>query len=278
MAGDWAFLGGLDGDLRSGLARSLVAEWTHSSTAIEGNTISAGDTLFVITEGLTVGGKSLREHQEIHGHAQAIALLAAWTRAHHRVSVARLHELHRAIQTGVVIDAFAPVGRWKVEQNGTTALTTSGTTAWHEYARPDHVPVLVDQWLRELATASREAASVSGADFDGARDLLHRVYTDAHLGFVGMHPYADGNGRMARLLANVPLLRAGQPPLLVSVAARRDYMALLGDYSLRRGQPQPGEPLVFVGPERDALEAFFGVQWEATRELVATYRERQAER
>ena len=278
MTGDWAFLDGLDRDLRSGLARSLVAEWTHSSTAIEGNTISAGDTLFVITEGLTVGGKSLREHQEIHGHVQAIGLLVAWTRARDPVRVAQLHELHRAIQTGVAIDAFAPVGRFKVEQNGTTALTTRGTTAWHEYARPDHVPVLVDQWLRDLATASREAASVSGADVHGARDLLHRVYTDAHLGFAGIHPYADGNGRMARLLANVPLLRTGQPPLLVSAAARREYMALLGDYSLSRGQPQPGEPLVSVGSERDALEAFFGVQWEATRKLVATYRERQAAR
>ena len=271
---DWAFLDGLDRDLREGLVRSLVAEWTHSSTAIEGNTISAGDTLFVITEGLTVSGKSLREHQEIHGHAQAITLLAEWIRARRPVRVAQLHELHRAVQTGVVVDALAPVGRWKVEPNGTTAITTRGTTAWHDYATPDDVPLLIDRWVRDLADATREVGSPAGT----ARDVLARIYTDAHLGFVGIHPYADGNGRMARLLANVPVLRAGRPPLLVSAAARRDYLTLLGDYSLARGQPRPGEPLVQPGPERDALEAFFDSQWEATHALPAVWRERQERR
>lgn len=271
---DWAFLDGFDSDLRDGLVRSLVAEWTHSSTALEGNTISAGDTLFVISEGLTVSGKSLREHQEIHGHAQAITLLAEWTRDRRPVRVVQLHELHRAVQTGVVIDALAPVGRWKVEPNGTTAITTRGTTGWHDYAAPDDVPLLIDRWLRDLADATREVVSPAGTD----RDVLARVYTNAHLGLVGIHPYADGNGRMARLLANVPVLRAGWPPLLVSAAARRDYLALLGDYSFARGQPRSGETLVRPGPERDALEAFFDAQWEATYALLAAWRERQADR
>ncbi|MEN8151206.1 MAG: hypothetical protein ABFS86_15425, partial [Planctomycetota bacterium] len=75
-----------------------------------------------------------------------------------------------------------------------------------------------------------------------------------------------------------PLLRAGRPPLLVSLEARRDYMALLGDYSLRRGAPRPGEPLVRPGRERDAMEAFFDAQWETTLALVASWRERQARR
>ncbi len=80
---DWTFLEGLDADLRSGLAQSLVADWTHSSTALEGNTISAGDTLIVLTEGLAISGKSLREHQhqQQHGHAQALGLLCALTAA-----------------------------------------------------------------------------------------------------------------------------------------------------------------------------------------------------
>ena len=78
---DWLFLQGLDNNLRAGLAQSLVAEWTHSSTALEGNTISAGDTLFILTEGLTINGKSLREHQEIHGHAQALAIMSRWIKA-----------------------------------------------------------------------------------------------------------------------------------------------------------------------------------------------------
>ncbi len=284
MGRDWPFLEGLDPDLRSGLAASLVAEWTHSSTALEGNTISAGDTLFVLTEGLTVSGKSLREHQELHGHAQALSLMAAWARARRAIRVEHLHQLHRAVQTGTTIDAFAPVGRWKVEPNGTNAITTGGTTQWHEYAEPRHVPVLVATWLKSLATFCRhpllKTATHSAED---GRDPARReaaldAYTDAHLGFVAIHPYADGNGRMARLLANVPLLRAGLPPLLIDAAGRRKYLTLLGDYTLARGQPAPGENLALPGHERDALRQLFATCWESTLERVADFHRRQARR
>ncbi|MEM7246641.1 MAG: helix-turn-helix domain-containing protein [Acidobacteriota bacterium] len=280
MGEDWPFLDGLDPDLRAGLAQSLVAEWTHSSTALEGNTITAGDTLFVLTEGLTISGKSLREHQELHGHAQALGLMAAWTRARQPVRIEHLHQLHSAVQTGVVIDTLAPVGRWKVEPNGTTAITTHGATRWHEYTKPEHVPALVDQWLKSLARSCRSPLlNRRGPTADPkAHDAALDAYMDAHLGFAGIHPYADGNGRLARLLANIPVLRAGFPPLLVSAAYRRDYLALMGDYSLSRGRVQPGEELVRVGAEREALRAFLAEQWQATIQLVEEFRERQASR
>ena len=190
MAGDWPFLQGLDEDLRLGLGRALVAEWTHSSTAIEGNTITAGDTLFVLTEGLTISGKSLREHQELHGHAQALGIMAAWTRARQPVRIEHLHQLHRAVQTGAVIDAHAPVGSWKVEPNGTTAITTSGTTQWHDYAQPAHVPVLIETWLKTLARACRNPLLKPRQQGSGdqRRGAALDAYPDAHLGFVGIHP------------------------------------------------------------------------------------------
>ena len=281
MAGDWPFLQGLDEDLRLGLARSLVAEWTHSSTALEGNTITAGDTLFVLTEGLTISGKTLREHQELHGHAQALGIMAAWTRARQPVRIEHLHQLHRAVQTGTVIDAHAPVGRWKVEPNGTTAITTGGTTQWHDYAMPGHVPALIGVWLKSLARACRNPLLKPRPEHgDGGkrRAAALDAYTDAHLGFVGIHPYADGNGRMARLLANIPVLRAGYPPLLVAAEERRNYLALLGDYSLVRRQPQPGEELVCAGPEHEALRDFFRAQWQDAHDLVAEYHRRQTDR
>ncbi|MFV1994977.1 MAG: helix-turn-helix domain-containing protein [Verrucomicrobiales bacterium] len=277
---DWPFLTDLDPDLRAGLARSLIAEWTHSSTALEGNTISAGDTLFVLTEGLTVNGKSLREHQEIHGHAQALGLMAAWTGARQPIRVEHLHQLHRAIQTGAEIDALAPLGSWKIEANGTTAITTGGTSRWHDYAAPQSVPGLMAVWLNHLVGVCRNPLIKSSKQFTGrkAREFLLDAYTDAHLGFVGIHPYADGNGRMARLLANIPVLRAGHPPILVSSARRRKYITLLGDYSLSRGQPEPGEALVASGDERDALKTFFSEQWQGTLQLVAEFRKRQSSR
>lgn len=290
MARDWPFLRGLDTDLRTGLASALVAEWTHSSTALEGNTITLGDTLFVLTEGLTVSGKSLREHQELHGHGQALELMAAWTRAGRPMQIDHLHQLHRAVQTGSTIDSLAPIGGWKTEPNGTTAITTGGSSKWHDYAQPKHVPALIDQWLKQLSLHCRNPLFKTGshsttgkqqpapAKLAAIKQAALDAYTDLHLSFAGIHPYADGNGRMARLLANVPVLRAGLPPLLIPSSERRTYLTLLGDYTLARGQPQPGEDLLLPGRKHSALHTFFASCWQSSFDLVEAFQRRQQAR
>jgi Fic family protein len=261
------FLAGLDRDLRAGLAAEVRALWTHSSTALEGNTLTLGDTAFVLQEGLTVSGKSLKDHQEVVGHARAIDLLYAIIDQHRPVTADDLHVLHRAVQTEVDVDAFNPTGRWKVEPNGTTALLTSGSTHWHDYAQPAHVPTLMDAWLDLLDRARRPDA---GDPMDG--------YTDLQLGFTAIHPYADGNGRMARLLANIPVIERGEAPVLIPAERRRDYITRMGDWSIARGAPQPGEALVPRIAERDHLSTFFHGVTEAAQRLVVAYRARQAER
>ena len=60
------FLAGLDADLRQSLLSQIRDTWTHNSTALEGNSLSLGDTKFVIEEGLTVAGKPVKDHQEVH--------------------------------------------------------------------------------------------------------------------------------------------------------------------------------------------------------------------
>jgi Fic family protein len=228
---------------------------------------------------LTVAGKTLREHQELHGHAQALELMAAWTKTNHPVRIRQLHVLHRAVQTGVVIDALAPVGQWKVEPNGTMDITSSGGSRWHDYAEPRHVPELVGQWLEMLARhRSMCRAGRRRSQASPLRPLALNAYTDLHLGFAAIHPYADGNGRMARLLANIPVLHAGLPPILVQSEARREYLALLGDWSLRWSQPRPGEELCPDSPEKSALRSFFSEQWKTTLNLVDEFHRRQKQR
>lgn len=63
------YLQTLDPDLRATLHTQLRDLWTHTSTALEGNTLTLGDTAFVLREGLTVAGKPLKDHQEVVGHA-----------------------------------------------------------------------------------------------------------------------------------------------------------------------------------------------------------------
>lgn len=280
FSGDWPFLANLDSDLRRGLVTSLITDWTHSSTALEGNTITRGDTLFVLTEGLTVSGKSLREHQEIHGHSGALSLMLSWTHAGRSVGASELHELHRAIQTGVAIDAHAPVGRWKVEPNGTTAITTAGESSWHDYAHPRDISLLAQEFLKLLNTRPKAVPDFSlleGSFSSRSRDLLW-LYTEIHLAFVATHPYADGNGRMAQLLANLPLLKAGYPPLMIDASQRRRYLTLLGDYSLSRGQPKPSEGLVIQNQERLAVETFFQECWGQSLKVVEEFHKKQQTR
>lgn len=69
------FLDGLDADLRGALLAQLRDLWTHTSTALEGNTLTLGETAFVLAEGITISGKPLEDHREVVGHARAGAPL-----------------------------------------------------------------------------------------------------------------------------------------------------------------------------------------------------------
>ena len=265
----WKFLKGLDGDLRKGLLENLVCSWTHHSTGLEGNTISEGDTHLVLTEGLTVAGKSLREHQEIHGHGNAIRVLSDWLEEGRPLTTQRCHELHRHIQTETVFDIYSPIGTWKVEVNGTMAKKSNGEKFWHEYSSPAYIPTLMDAWIKTFTKTVSQTLTVSQAV---------AAYTKAHVGFVSIHPYTDGNGRMARLLANLPLLKSGLPPLVVSSKDRSEYMCLLGDYCSAHASPTTQYPGVREGDEFDALIEFFEEQWHETQKLVSEFRQRQDDR
>ena len=201
-----AFLDGLDEALRREVIQQLRDVWTHASTAIEGNTLTLGETTFVLSEGLTVSGKSLKDHEEVVGHARAIELLYGLASEPLPITEEALFLLHKAVQTDVELDIDKPVGAWKSEPNWTRAVTPEDEPAIVRYAQPKQVPGLMKRWLEQLNRRCAEEHSL-----DPVRD-----YAELHAAFVRIHPFADGNGRMARLIANLPLLRAGHPPLIVS--------------------------------------------------------------
>ena len=69
------FIKDLDNDIREALLVQLRNLWTHTSTAIEGNTLTLGETAFVLEEGLTISGKPLKDHEEVVGHDKAIDIV-----------------------------------------------------------------------------------------------------------------------------------------------------------------------------------------------------------
>jgi hypothetical protein len=71
------FLDGLSDDLKKNLLEGLRILWTQASTSIEGNTLTLGETAFVLSEGLTIKGKPLKDHRDVEGHARAVDLSLA---------------------------------------------------------------------------------------------------------------------------------------------------------------------------------------------------------
>ncbi|MBK1617660.1 cell filamentation protein Fic [Lamprobacter modestohalophilus] len=264
-------LAGLDPDLQCSLLAQVRDLWTHGSTALEGNTLTLGETKFVIEEGLTVSGKPLKDHEEVVGHARAIELLYGllddWPAR--PVTPARLFDLHRAVQTRLVTDIYKPLGAWKVEPNGTYAVTKDGRQTFIDYAAPADVPIVMDTWLAELNRLGAEPLD---------EDAALSAYARLHLSFVHIHPFWDGNGRMARLLANLPVLRAGHLPVVIDVRERKRYIETLADYQLAVGPVTPGTGLWPTPELETAFIAFCREAYATTRALIAGAREQQAAR
>jgi len=124
----------LDQDIRQSLLKQTRDLWTHTSTALEGNTLTLGETKFVIEEGLTVSGKPLKDHQEVMGHARAIQLI--FEVLNEPLTQSRLFDLHRTVQSEAVADIYKPHGAWKLEPNGTCAVMENGKQTFVEYAAP----------------------------------------------------------------------------------------------------------------------------------------------
>jgi Fic family protein len=210
----------LDDDLRDMLIEQLVILWTHTSTAIEGNTMSLGETQFIIEQGLSIQGKSIREHNEVIGHTQALTYLF---RILNEESITREHilTLHRAVETGVVPTEEKIVGGWKNEKNG-TLVTINGKMRYHRFPDPEDIEHLIDLWIKEYGNIS----NIQNKSFGS---LIVR-YAAMHLSFAQVHPFFDGNGRVARLISNLPLLRAGYPPIIISNEIRKNYLEIIESY------------------------------------------------
>ncbi len=261
------FLTGLDADLRQSLLNQIRDAWTHNSTALEGNSLSLGDTKFVIEEGLTVAGKPVKDHEEVIGHAAAITQIYGLLGRY--VTTDDLFHLHRSVQTGHVIDIDKPLGSWKVEPNGAYAVDDSGAQVFVEYAAPTHVPALMGEVIDRV-----NATRLRGDDPASAAPAYARI----HAGFVSIHPFWDGNGRLARLIANVPLLNAGLPPLVVPKEERRLYIDTLARYQRRIGRITP-ETGVWPDPAELAPFSGFCERCHATtRQLVDRAFEQQRRR
>jgi Fic family protein len=253
------FLKILDQDLRDALLVQLRNLWTHSSTALEGNTLTLGETAFVLEEGLTISGKPLKDHIEVTGHARAIDLVYRLSEKDFALTEHDLFCLHRAVQTEQIVDVYKPVGAWKVEANS-TVIVDGDKQIIFEYARPGDVPTLMEAWQDLFITINKEKALT--------KENALTFYCDLHAAFVRIHPFWDGNGRMARLLANIPVLKAGFPPIIIPKERRREYIQALSKYHLAVGTITAGNELLPAVDVLGEFKLFCQESWFESLQLV----------
>jgi Fic family protein len=216
----------IQSELLKNLEDWFRVELTYTSNAIEGNTLTRQETAVVLEKGITVGGRTLKEHLEAVNHAQALDWLHAQV-SERRASVgeSEILRLHGIILKGID-DANA--GRYR-----SVAVRISGSTV--VLPNPLKVPELMRRFATWLKTPPR----------------LHPLEyaAQAHYQLVSIHPFVDGNGRTARLLMNLLLMRRGFPPLFIRMRERVAYLNAL-DKVQSGGSLEDYEKLILKAADR----------------------------
>jgi Fic family protein len=193
------------------LNQSYDIELTYTSNAIEGNTLTAAETRMVIEHGITIGGKPLKDHLEAVDHFEALRYVRDLARQTTPLREADIRSLHRLVMQRSDPDmagSYANQGRY-VETD----------TGRHHFPSPAEVPALMGDYAQWL----------------GAAPANPETALTAHRRLVDIHPFNDGNGRTARLVMNLVLLRGGYPPVAVRPQDRPAYISALQDEQAGRG-------------------------------------------
>ena len=185
------------------LREDLVLRWTYHSNAIEGNTLTLKETK-VALEGITVGGKTMREHLEAINHREAIFFVEELVSKKEPLSQRYIKDIHQLVLKKID------------DQNAGIYRNTNVIIAGAEHTPPDFVHVLseMEDLIRWYQNEAQELHPVERAG---------RVHAD----FVKIHPFVDGNGRTSRLLMNLELMKAGFPAAVLPVEKRLEYYEAL---------------------------------------------------
>lgn len=188
----------LSSDVVKNLRENLIVNWTYNSNAIEGNTLTLKETKVILEDGITIGGKTLREHLEAINHKEAIEYIENSLKE--PLSQNLIKNVHHIVLKGID-DKNAGIYR-KVN------VQISG--AKHVPPEFIHIQEEMDKFESWYNTKASD---------------IHPVLRSAmiHTEFVGIHPFIDGNGRTARLLMNMELLKSGYPAIVIPVADRLNY-------------------------------------------------------
>jgi len=176
---------------------------TYSSNALEGNSLTETETKIVLEDGITIGGKPIRDHYEALGHSEAYDLMYKLAK-NGLFTEANIKKLHKLF--------YYRMNEKKAGKYRKVKVFISGSK--YSLPKPEKVPESMEKFVAGLDKLEKQCHPVEYAA------LVHKD-------FVFIHPFVDGNGRVARLLMNLVLLQKGYVIALISPVLRRDYIRTL---------------------------------------------------
>ena len=230
-----ALLGEAPTEVVARFARSFDVEYAHNSTAIEGNTLSLIQTKVILEDGLSVGGKALREIYEVANHDRAFSYVKRAVAEGRLLDEEMLKDIHALLMENIMVGG--------VYRNVEVRITGAGF-------RPPAPQEMFQQMRWFFADMPRQREKLNAIEW--------AAWTQAE--FVRIHPFPDGNGRTARMLMNLQLLTEGFQPISIAKEERLAYYEALEAYAVR-GELAPFTEMIAALEEArldEYLAAFAG--------------------
>lgn len=233
----WQALQPLDEHVVRSLNRIFTIEYNYNSNHIEGNTLTYGQTELLLLFGKVSGDGSLKDFNDMKASAVSlkmveelskdrdIALTQHFIRQLHQILLREDYTVSRILPGGIETSYVVHAGRYKTRPN--SVITRYGTR--FEYASPEETPALMTDlinWYNEEEQSEKMSIVDLAALF--------------HYRYIRIHPFEDGNGRIARLLMNFILSRHGWPMIVVRSRKKQEYLEALHQTDLVVGS-NPGD-------------------------------------
>ena len=176
------------------IEENLKAKYIYNSNGIEGNTLSLMETNLIIEHGVTIKGKSLKEHLEVKGQEYALNFLTEIMNQKEEISLRMIREFNSLVM---------------VNGGGTFKTLPNEIIGANFKTSPPH---LVEEHLNKLIE-----------NFHSSNEDIIKKVAIFHADFEKIHPFPDGNGRTGRLLMNFELMKEGFPITIIKKEDREDY-------------------------------------------------------
>ena len=186
---------------------------TYSSNALEGNTLDLAETKVVIEDGLTINGKPLKDHLETLGHASAFNELLELAKSK-TITEENIKNLHKIFYEKIDSDN---AGNYRQKPVIVTGADIN-------FPLPKELNDKMQEFISKLPQLKQDLHAIEYAA------MVHAL-------FVNIHPFIDGNGRVARLIMNLALLQNGYNITIIPPVVRADYIRALQDSNHNNFQP-----------------------------------------